>query len=321
MQRGARFADFYGESIHERRACTRAVDGPRNFGSTTAAMTADVGWKRTCCRVLCTAAALLACGCTGRHIVADDLAAAAAFTRSSVRGTQFTHVAYSADGGGARAPIWVYLEGDGVPWIDETVPARDPTPRALVALGLMAKGPRPAVYLGRPCYFGTAGDPPCEAVWWTHRRFGAEVVASMIASLRRLLDEKGWHGRAINLVGFSGGGTLATLMAFRLDGVCALVSIASPLDIDEWTVSRGFSRMVGSENPARLPPIDSRVRQLHLRGERDRIVPPDNGIEFRRRNPAAVFRSIENVDHGLGWLAIWESLHSKGTDAALRSCN
>ena len=284
-------------------------------------MTTNAFTKRVFHLALCMATAMLACGCTGRRIVADDLAAAAAFTKSTVRGTEFTHVAYSADGGGAQSPVWVYIEGDGVPWIDETMPSRDPTPRALVALGLMAKGPRPAVYLGRPCYFGTSRDPPCEAVWWTHRRFGAEVVASMTAALRRLVDDKGWHGRTINLVGFSGGGTLATLMAPRLEGVCVLVSVASPLDIDEWTAGRGFSPLVGSENPARLPPIDSSVRQLHLRGEKDRIMPPDNGTEFRRRNPVAVFRVIEDVDHGAGWVAIWERMHLKVTDAVLRSCN
>ncbi len=321
VQHGGRFAYPDRESIHERRACAGAVDGPQDSGSATAPMTTDGVWKCICRRIACTAVAVLACGCAGRYIVADDLASAAAFTKSTVRGTQFTHVAYSADGGGARAPVWVYIEGDGVPWIDETMPARDPTPRALVALGLMAKGPRPAVHLGRPCYFGTAGDPPCGPVWWTHRRFAPEVVASMIAALRRLIDSKGWRGRAINLVGFSGGGTLAALMASRLEGVCALVSIASPLDTDEWTVSRGFSPLAGSENPARQPPIHKNVRQLHLRGQKDRIVPPDNGLEFRRRNPAAEFRVIAGADHGPGWVAIWANIHSNETDAALRSCN
>ena len=318
---GARFADHDRAAIHRGRECADRVAEPRDFRVATARMITDVDWKRTGLLALCTAAAMLACSCTGRHIVADDLAAAAAYTKVAVGGTQFTHVVYSAGGGAPHAPVWVYIEGDGVPWIDETMPARDPTPRALVALDLMAKGPRPAVHLGRPCYFGSAGDPPCGPVWWTHRRFGPEVVASMVAALRRLIDERGWRGRAINLVGFSGGGTLATLMASRLEGVCALVSIASPLDIDEWTVSRGFSPLVGSENPARLPPIDSNVRQLHLRGERDPIVPPDNGIEFRRKNPAARFRVVESVDHGPGWVAIWTSLVSEGSEAALRSCN
>jgi pimeloyl-ACP methyl ester carboxylesterase len=268
-----------------------------------------------------TLAAWLASGCGGQRLRADDLAAAAAFTRTTVRGTQFMHVAYSAESSASQAPLWVYIEGDGVPWIDETIPSSDPTPRTLVALGMMARGPRPAVYLGRPCYFGTADRAPCEPVWWTHRRFSPEVAASMVTALRQLVVERGWAGRRINLVGFSGGGTLATLMAARLDGVCALITLASPLDIDEWTASRGYSPLAGSENPARLPPLPGGIRQLHLRGERDQVVSQNNGEEFRRRNPAAHFRVVGNVGHGVAWVDAWEGILRERADAAIAGCS
>jgi hypothetical protein len=276
-------------------------------------------WAR--CLLLCAVAAWLACGCGGLRVRADEVAAAAAFARTTVRGTQFLHVAYSAEDAGSRAPIWVYIEGDGVPWINETVPSGDPTPGKLIALDMMAKGTRPAVYLGRPCYFGTADRGPCEPVWWTHRRFSPEVAVSMVAALRRLVAERGWMGRPINLVGFSGGGTLATLMAARMDGVCALITLASPLDIDEWTASRGYSPLAGSENPAQLPPLPGGLRQLHLRGERDQVVSPDNGNEFRRRNPAAQFRVIANVDHGAAWVAVWENLLKEKLDSVVADCS
>jgi len=276
---------------------------------------------RARCACLYVAMVLLTSGCGVLHRRADDVAAAAGFVRTMVEGTRFTHVAYSADGGSGQSPVWIYIEGDGVPWVDVTLPSRDPTPRTLVALELMKAGPRPAAYLGRPCYFGTAGAAPCEPVWWTHRRFDAEVVASMVAALRRLVEVNGWSGRTLNLAGFSGGGTLATLMVPRLTGVCALITIASPLDTDEWTASRGFSALAGSENPARMLPLNGDVGQLHLRGGQDRIVASNNGSEFLRKNPAAKFELVAGIDHGLAWAGIWPSLLQKSVKEAIGNCN
>jgi dienelactone hydrolase len=143
----------------------------------------------------------------------------------------------------------------------------------------------------------------------------------MVAALRQLIAERGWTGRVVNLAGFSGGGTLATLMAARMGDVCALITFASPLDIDEWAESRGYSPLAGSGNPAQLPPLPNGLRQLHLRGEHDQVVLPGNGGEFRRRNPAALFRVIPNVNHGLAWVAIWENMLRERHDAAIAGCS
>jgi pimeloyl-ACP methyl ester carboxylesterase len=143
----------------------------------------------------------------------------------------------------------------------------------------------------------------------------------MVGALRRLIEERGWAGRSINLVGFSGGGTLATLMAARMDGVCALITVASPLDIDEWAADRGYSPLAGSENPARLPPLPGGVRQLHLRGAHDNVVAADNGAAFRRRNPGAQFRVIANAGHDAAWVAAWEGLLGDTANAAIGSCS
>jgi pimeloyl-ACP methyl ester carboxylesterase len=106
-----------------------------------------------------------------------------------------------------------------------------------------------------------------------------------------------------------------------LNGVCALITLASPLDIDEWAVGRGYSLLAGSDNPALLPPLPGGIRQLHLRGERDQVVSPDNGDEFRRRNPAAQFRVIRNVDHGLGWVGVWEKLLKEKGGSVIANCS
>ena len=195
-----------------------------------------------------------------------------------------------------------------MPWLTEHVPAADPTPRVFVALEAMAAGPRPALFVGRPCYFDANQDPGCAQLLWTHRRFAPEVIASMAAALRGAIAAHEWSQRPVVFVGFSGGGTLAALLAREFDRTCALITMASPLDIDEWTRERGYSPLEGSVNPAAQPPLPAHVRQLHLRGGRDRVVGAKNGSAYRQRNPWAEFRIVEGNAHGRDWLATWAAL-------------
>src|SRR5437763_14584088 len=118
---------------------------------------------------LCLAMIALA-GCASVARPPGDIARAAGFAKQIVEGAGFRHIVYAASGE-SGAPVWVYIEGDGVPWRTEFVPAADPTPRTLVALEAMAAGPRPAIFIGRPCYFEVNNDPGCEPMLWTHRRF------------------------------------------------------------------------------------------------------------------------------------------------------
>ncbi|MEO8137846.1 MAG: alpha/beta hydrolase, partial [Betaproteobacteria bacterium] len=105
------------------------------------------------------AGALAACAQPGSG--PDALAANAGLVRIEVNGQAFRHLAYAGAADNEQGPVWVFIEGDGIPWIDETIPAVDPTPRAFVALAMMGEAPRPALYLGRPCYLGLAATPPC----------------------------------------------------------------------------------------------------------------------------------------------------------------
>src|SRR4051794_35956512 len=57
-------------------------------------------------------------GCAQPGLRADALAAAAGFARMEVAGANFRHVAFVSADAGLEAPIWVFIEGDGVPWIN-----------------------------------------------------------------------------------------------------------------------------------------------------------------------------------------------------------
>jgi pimeloyl-ACP methyl ester carboxylesterase len=202
--------------------------------------------------------------------------------------------------------LHVYIDGDGTPWLGPGRPAADPTPRNPLALRLMALDPKPAIYLGRPCYVETGGPEGCGPWHWTHGRYSAAVVESMHAVLRRLLAEL--PARQVVLIGFSGGGTLAMLLAARLRETVAVVTLGGNLDVAGWTRHHGYSPLVGSLDPASQPPLPKRIRQWHWVGARDRVVPPQLVVAAVSRQPQAAIEVLPNADHQCCWEELWPSL-------------
>ncbi len=237
----------------------------------------------------------------------EKLAASAAFRRSVVQGTAWRHVVFcnrprSADG----ARLHVYIDGDGSPWIAERWIARDPTPRNPLMLRLMALDPDRSVYLGRPCYNGLADSPECHPVLWTHGRYSEAVVDSMEQALRRILGGRG--AAEVSFVGYSGGGTLAMLLAERFEETHAVLTVAGNLDVAAWAAYHNYSELSGSLDPARRPPLAPGIRQLHVVGGRDRVVPPKLIGAVVARQPGATMKVYENFDHVCCWEEIWPRL-------------
>src|SRR6185436_12059458 len=115
----------------------------------------------------------------------------------------------------------------------------DPTPRHPLMLQLMTLDSAPSVYVGRPCYFGLANDPPCTPRDWTLDRFSPRIVDSMASVIEQLRAGRGTD--AIELYGHSGGAALAVLLAARLGGVQRIVTIAGNLDVEAWTTYHGYT--------------------------------------------------------------------------------
>ncbi len=229
-------------------------------------------------------------------------AAALGLRAELVQGTRFQHVVFVRSGRASRT-LHIYLDGDGTPW-RAWGPATDPTPRNPLVLRLMALDPGPSLYLGRPCYLGLSDSPPCSSAVWTRERYSETVVSSMAAALRRFLA--GTEFDRLVWLGYSGGGTLATLLTPRFDRTTDLITVAANLDIDAWADLHGYSRLVGSLNPARQPPLPARIRQRHYAGGRDRVVPA--AIVARGPIDPDTVITIPSYDHTCCWEAMWPNL-------------
>jgi pimeloyl-ACP methyl ester carboxylesterase len=128
----------------------------------------------------------------------------------------------------------------------------------------------------------------------------------MVAALRGFLAAHPFHD--VVLVGHSGGGTLAWLMATQVPETSAVVTAAANLDIDLWARLHGYSLLAGSQNPALMPPLPARIREVHYAGGRDRNVPPAVLESFAAGHPAARIVVIGDYDHECCWVARWPQL-------------
>jgi pimeloyl-ACP methyl ester carboxylesterase len=226
-----------------------------------------------------------------------DLATDRGLRAEIVSGQSFRHLVLSPGRRGGRT-LHVYLDGDGVPWLGG-YPATDPTPRDPLVLDLLALDPGAAVYLGRPCYHGLAGEPGCAPPLWTSARYSEEVVASMAAASRRVLAARG--AERIVWLGYSGGGVLAMLLAARVPETTGVITVAANLDVQAWTAQQRSSPLTGSLDPARQPSLPARVYQRHYAGGRDRTVP----VEVTGTAGVVV---IPEYDHRCCWTALWPSV-------------
>lgn len=216
---------------------------------------------------------------------------------------------------GRTSTLHVYLEGDGKPWVaGGTRVAQDPHGEHNLAYELMRLDDAPALYLKRPCYqdLGTrsssAGQATCHPLLWTHLRYSEDVVESMETALRSFLSER--PADELAFFGYSGGGVLAMLLAPRFPETTRVVTLAANLDVAAWTELHGYTPLNGSLDPSRLPPLPSRIDQLHLVGELDRNVPPDlvraavAGQDVEGRGEVEV-RVVEGFDHVCCWREMW----------------
>ena len=225
---------------------------------------------------------------------------------SIVEGTGFRHVVVRRFSYPPGNRLHIYIEGDGIPWVEGRRPADDPTPRNPLSLRLMAVDAADAAYLGRPCYFGLAEDDACDHSSWTSGRYSAAVVSSMVAAARTLAVDGGY--REIVLVGFSGGGTIARLMARQVPGLAGLLTVNANLDVELWAASHGYRPLTGSISPAddaALPPAVLHVQAL---GGADRVVPPAITESYRQRHDDLAVWLYPGFDHVCCWLASWPAI-------------
>ena len=249
------------------------------------------------------------CTTLDRDAHADALAAPFQLHREQVKTEHFVLTAFARITRADR-PLTVYIEGDGLAWISRTEPSADPTPRRATALALAAADPAPnVVYLARPCQFTPmALNPLCAVPYWTSKRFAPEVVASMNEAVSRFAAKV--PGQPVHLVGYSGGGAVAVLVAARRADIASIRTVAGNLDTEFINRLHDVSAMPESLNPIDAAPRVAMVPQLHFSGADDTVVPPDVAQRFVRATGGRCAQAniVPGLDHSGDWAGQWPAL-------------
>jgi pimeloyl-ACP methyl ester carboxylesterase len=262
-----------------------------------------------------TSIALVVTGCANgfpvlnRHALADRIADTVGFQTDAVKTRPFILAArhrLSAPG----APLTVYIEGDGLAWLSRRRLSGDPTPTDPVALRLAAVDPGPnVVHLARPCQY--VDDTACHPRYWSSDRFSEEVVSAVNQAIEQF--RKRIRAVKVHLVGYSGGGAVAALVAARRKDVASLRTAAGNLDHE--TLNRYFSvsPLTGSLNPVDYAAVLSHIPQHHFVGREDRVVPVFVADSFAGKvgdKRCVRISAIDGVSHGRGWPEHWREILS-----------
>ena len=201
----------------------------------------------------------------------------------------------------------IYIEGDGHAWRSRRTISNNPTPVNPVALQLALTDPGPAAYLARPCQYILASG--CDPAMWSSARFSEAVIQSSNDAIEQLKQRLG--ARQLRLIGFSGGGAVAALVAARRNDVTQLITIAGNLDHVTWTGHHHVTPLTDSLNPADSWQQLIEIPQVHFVGEDDRIVSKFVAEAYRQRFPSnrqPDIKVVGNADHNCCWVEKWPVL-------------
>jgi len=248
-------------------------------------------------------------GCVGnpqQH--ADELAQPAGLQREQVFADPFLLTAYVRITRADQA-LTIYIEGDGRAWRSRFEASDNPTPRRALGLSLAAAD-RSAnvVYLARPCQFTALADNPrCEPAYWTGKRFAPEVVSAIDAAVTAYASRT--PGQPIHLVGYSGGGAIAVLVAARRQDVATLRTVAGNLDHDAVNQRHRVSLMTDSLNPIDVIADVADIPQIHFSSTEDRVVPLAIARDFAAKaGGCASVIVVNGLSHDGDWAAVWPQL-------------
>ena len=215
----------------------------------------------------------------------------------------------------------VYIEGDGLSWISPSEPSLDPTPINPVALNLAAMDKSPnVIYIARPCQFSGNeiwrdaapkynGEGFCPRKYWTDARYSSEVIASMSAALDNI--KRKYQISEFHLIGYSGGATVAALLAADREDVKSFRTVAGNLDHETFTTIHDVTPLSLSLNPVDRAAELRFIPQHHYLGGEDEVIPPAVYSSYEQ----AVYPSqclaksfVPDADHEYGWVDKWPEL-------------
>lgn len=237
---------------------------------------------------------------------ADKVASINKFEKKLVKAGDFVITTYQRVSD-KDSPYVFYIEGDGSISIGHYAIADNPTPSKVMLFKLATLDTRPnIVYIARPCqYTPVELNPNCNQAYWTDKRMAEEVIESTNIVINSI-----HNGNPASLVGFSGGGGVAILVAARNKHIKDIITIAGNLDIENFSKHHGIYALKESLNPIDYAIKINNIPQLHISGSKDKIVPSKimHGYVKASSSDCIQQKIFPNITHTKGWDKVWQDV-------------
>ena len=244
-----------------------------------------------------------------RHDYAEIIAQKGNMTKKIIESGHFSLTTYSKLNNENTDLLIAYIEGDGYAFQGKHRLSRDPTPKDPVGLKLAIQDPNPSVvYIARPCqYLTTEQLKTCSPEYWSTHRYSEETVSA----IDNVINGFARGYREIVLVGYSGGGTIAALIAARHQNIKTLITVAANLDHKTWTDIHQVSPLESSLNAKDNALLLKNTKQWHFAGGKDEIVPVpviNSYMQSTGNYSNARMIVIPEFDHQCCWVENWKEL-------------
>ncbi len=164
-----------------------------------------------------------------------------------------------------KAPVHIYIEGDGYAFDAWGRPTDNPTPRGTFMRDLAARdSAKNVVYVARPCQYIMSSV--CHRNDWTDGRFSQQIVDAMATVIKQIAQS-----RPVILVGYSGGAMISGLIILQKTDIDVKkwITIAGVLNHTDWTEYFGDAPLELSVDMTQLPDVP----QVHYIAYGDKVVP------------------------------------------------
>lgn len=248
---------------------------------------------------------------------ADSISSENHFKKKSIHTELFKLVSFQKITHPSKTAV-IYIEGDGFAWKNKYQVSPNPTPNNPVALNLATiDSSSIVVYIARPCqYVDLDNETNCHFQYWTNKRASEEVIQSINSAIEIIKNELMIN--KIRLVGFSGGATIAAILAARRNDVVDLRTVAGNLDIDKFIEVHNVSPLTGSVNPTNYANKLIHIPQTHFLSKNDTVITDAITNSYLQSLKAldqqlSCVRLVElkKPEHTKGWESSWANQNFK----------
>lgn len=205
--------------------------------------------------------------------------------------------------------VIIYIEGDGVSWIDRSTISSNPTPTDPLAFRLAKiDNSDNVIYLARPCQYIEGSNCNNNEIWTI-----SQYSDAVLSSYKGIIDTFAKQFKEIHLVGYSGGAGIAMYLgSINNEKIKSIRTIAGNINHNRLSQLIKISPLRKSISFYEIEDMTRAVPQVHYIGNEDKVIPKELSLSFKNNNKINKCIKIKEVDatHNKRWDMFWINEYS-----------